>query len=749
MQGLIYTFAASIGEYMRYLTIFILLVSQLGMAMPIEKPKPSLIIKKAEGEIRIDGVLDEPDWDKAQVAGDFFQTYPADTSYALTKTEARVTYDDNYLYVSAVCYDEVEGDYVIQSLKRDFSYPVSDAFAVYLDPFNDGQNGLCFGVNPMGAQREGAIQSGGTFGVTTAWDNLWYSRVKHYAGKWIVEMAIPFKTMRYSDTREIWGINFSRNDLKRNENSSWSPVPRVYNIAVLSQTGQMKWDKPPKKAGSNIAVIPYATADGSENYKTGDGTTIQDAGWNVGGDAKIAVSSSLNLDLTINPDFSQVEVDRQITNLSRFSLFFPEQREFFIENSDLFASYGFSKIRPFFSRRIGLYEGQKVPILAGARLSGKINRNWRIGLMNMQTGFDTTYAPNANNYSVAAVQRQVFKRSNIAAIIVNRQGFADREVNYADFNRIVGLDYNLASGNNKWLGKLFYHHSFTEQTNGMAHASWIMYNTNRIQAHWNHEYVDRNYNADVGFVPRGSVYNPETNDIQKLTYWRLEPSFNYKFYPKDSKVNWHGPGIYYDHYMKSTLTTTDRIINPNYKVKMESTTYFEFNYREVFTKLLFDTDVTFSGNAALPKGDYTYRDVELIALSDKRKKLYGRISALYGSYFTGTRTNYTLEMAYRKQPWGIFSLVAERNEIRLGEGKPSAFITLVGPKAELSFTKSLFLTVFTQYNTQIDNVNINARFQWRFRPMSDLFIVYTDNYDQRVAVKNRALVIKLRWWINL
>lgn len=733
---------------MRYLFLSICLLVSTALLGKSHKPKPSLRIQKAEGRIKIDGILDEADWDKAQIAGDFFQSYPADTSFAVTKTEARVTYDDNYLYVSAVCYDKVEGDYVVQSLKRDFTYSVSDAFSVYIDPFNDKLNGFCFAVNPFGTQREGSIQNGGTFGVTIAWDNLWYSSVKHYKDKWIVEMAIPFKTIRYKEGLSTWGINFSRNDLKQNENSSWSPVPRAYDISVLSQTGNLIWEQPPKKAGSNVSLIPYATANGSENYQVTENEK-QDWGWNVGGDAKIAVNSSLNLDLTINPDFSQVDVDRQVTNLSRFSLFFPEQREFFIENSDLFANFGFTKIRPFFSRKIGLHQGQTVPIIAGARLSGKINRNWRIGLMNMQTARDTSLDIEAQNYSVAAFQRQVFTRSNIAGIFVNRQGFKKSDLTKSDFNRIVGLDYNLASSDSKWQGKFFYHHSFNDSVNGMANATWLMYNTNKIQAHWNHEYVDKNYNADIGFVPRGSVYNPEIKATQKLTYWRLEPSIAYKFYPLSTLINWHGPGIYYDHYMNADLKTTDRLINPFYKMKLENTAYFEFNYSEYFTKLLFDTDVTFSEKAPLPKGDYRYRDVELIALSNKRKKLNGRISALYGTYFNGTRLNYTLELNLRTQPWGIFSLVAERTEIRDLEPTSAAYITLVGPKAELSFTKSLFFTVFTQYNTQIDNLNINARFQWRFRPMSDLFIVYTDNYNQILAVKNRALVVKLRWWINL
>ena len=212
----------------------------------------------------------------------------------------------------------------------------------------------------MGVQREGLLSNGGGQGVTTIWDNKWTSEVKQFEDKWIVEMAIPFKSLRFKSGVDTWRINFSRNDLKRNENSVWSPVPRNFNVASLAFTGKLKFDEPKKKTSSNISIIPYVTAGVSQDYLT---QTKEQYTYNGGLDAKIALSSSLNLDLTINPDFSQVEVDRQVTNLSRFSIFFPERRNFFIENSDLFERFGFRQIRPFFSRNIGLYKGQIVPIL--------------------------------------------------------------------------------------------------------------------------------------------------------------------------------------------------------------------------------------------------------------------------------------------------------------------------------------------------------------------------------------------------
>lgn len=232
-------------------------------------------------------------------------------------------------------------------------------------------------------------------------------------------MKIPFKTIRYKYGINNWGINFSRSDQSINEISVWNKVPFNFSVSSLAFTGILVWDTPPKKPGVNISLIPYAIGGiNRDNLK-------DETRWlyKVGGDAKIAITSSLNLDITGNPDFSQVDVDRQVTNLTRFSLFFPEQGQFFLENSDLFARFGFTKICPFFSRRIGLFNGEKVPIIAGARLSGKINRKVRIGAMNIQTAGSSKLNIEAQNYSVGALQWQAFGRSSFGLIFVNRQGF--------------------------------------------------------------------------------------------------------------------------------------------------------------------------------------------------------------------------------------------------------------------------------------------------------------------------------------
>jgi hypothetical protein len=705
-------------------------------------------IQKAEGKMILDGLLDEADWQKADTAKAFQQTFPYDSSLAETFTEVMMTYDDKSLYVGAICHEPIAGKYVITSLKRDFSFPVSDAFAIFIDPFDDGANGFCFSISPLGVQREGTLENGGGFGVTTAWDNRWFSKVLQGDGKWVVEMAIPFKSIRYKSNVTEWGINFARNDLKRNESSSWSWVQRGQNVSNLAYTGKLIWDVPPKKAGANVSLIPYGIVGVNHDYQSEDRTKIP---WNLGLDAKIGVTSSLNLDLTVRPDFSQVEVDRQITNLSRFSLFFPEQRQFFIENNDLFARFGFSQIRPFFSRRIGLQNGSVVPILGGFRLSGKVNQNWRIGFMSMQTEGGVPQGQQSTNFTVAAVQRRVFKRSNIGLIFVNKQGFDRFTADWPSYNRLLGLDFDLNSANGKWQGKAFYHHSFSPHDKAFvgANATWLMYNSANLTVHWNHEYVNKGYNAEVGFVPRLSRFNPETGQVEKHSFWRLEPSVEHRFYPKNGKVvNYHAPGANYDGYFDENWSETDRQIQFIYRVKFTNTSYLEVNYNELFTRLFFDTDVTFTDQMAISKGAYQYRTGRALYKSDARKLLNVSASLEFGSYFSGEKLTSNLTVNYRTQPWGIFSVVYDQNEIWLPQGR-RASLHLIGPKFEFSFTKSVFFTTFFQYNTQQDNFNINARFQWRFKPMSDLYLVYTDNYDQTLSVKNRAVVLKLIWWITL
>jgi hypothetical protein len=426
----------------------------------------TLLVQRAEGEIKIDGDLSEPDWQKADVARGFWQNFPSDTMAARARTEVKITYDKRFLYVGAVCYNPPQKEkYVIQSLRRDFDGSGLDEFGVNLDPFNDQTNGFSFATNPYSVQREALITNGGggRDGENVSWDNKWFVKTIRHPNHWTVEMAIPFKTLRFKEGLGEWNLNFYRQDNTDNERSAWVAIPQQFGTNSLAYVGKLAWDQAPQKSGPNVALIPYVTGGVTRDFEDDEQTSNH---WvrNLGGDAKVGVTSSLNLDLTFNPDFSQVEVDRQVTNLDRFEIFFPERRQFFLENSDLFSSFGSRNVRPFFSRRIGVAidtsTGQNIqnPLYFGARLSGKVNRDWRVGLMSVQAAPDSAIGLGSVNYSVAAVQRRVFQRSNIAGLLINKQGWDQLgKGDETDFNRVAGLEYNLASKSDQWTGKVFYH----------------------------------------------------------------------------------------------------------------------------------------------------------------------------------------------------------------------------------------------------------------------------------------------------
>ncbi|MCH8331408.1 MAG: hypothetical protein IH946_08515, partial [Bacteroidetes bacterium] len=440
-------------------------------------------------------------------------------------------------------------------------------------------------------------------------------------------------------------------------------------------------------------------------------------------------------------------------------IFFPEKRTFFLENADLFERWGFSKIKPFFSRRIGLFDGKTVPIIGGVRLSGKLNPKLRVGLLNVHTEGVRDLSLKSQNYTVAVFQQQTWGRSHIGGIMVNRQAFVDSEIESNDFNRIIGFDYNLFSKSNNWRGKVFYHKSFTQDKlkTSDAHASWLMHNGRKIFAMWNHEYVGKNYIADVGFVPRLFHYDPINDEVVRLTFWRLEPILEVIFYPKKGPINFHKPGVYYSSFFNDNLVVTDHELNLSYAVVFNNTSDVKLNNVYHYTWLRFPTNITGKMDSLLPVGTYEYFNSSLVYNSNTANRFSFQAFLDYGSFFNGTNLSFGATLRYRVQPWGNFSMDFVRNQIRFPSPYDGTNLTLIGPKLEFSFTRSLFFTTFIQYNTQADNLNINSRLQWRFKPMSDLFIVYTDNYlpeftgldYMKFGAKNRAIVLKFTYWFTL
>lgn len=692
-------------------------------------------LKKANSAIKIDGVIDEKAWQDAALAADFFMVLPMDTSRTKVKTEVKMTYDDENLYIMADCFEGMEGDYLVESLKRDFNFGKNDNFIVFIDPFNDQTNGFAFGVNAVGAQWDGMMYEGSK--VDLSWDNRWFSTVKNYQGHWVFEAAIPFKTIRYKKGVTEWGINFSRNDLKTTEKSAWAPVPRQFPTASLAYTGSLVWDNPPPMPRTNVSVIPYALGGVTKDFTAGTDPSVRK---DIGADMKVAVSSSLNLDVTVNPDFSQVEVDQQVTNLDRFELFFPERRQFFLENGDLFSNLGYSSLRPFFSRRIGL----NVPIQFGARLSGKLNENLRIGAMNMQTQNDATKGLPKQNFTVVALQQKIQSRSNIGAFFINKQSLnynSDTVTffnKYSNFNRNVGVEYNLASSNNAWTGKAIVMKSFSPKvsTKDFVQAATLNFNNKKWSVSWAHEYVGKNYNAEVGFAPRTG-------------YIKLSPSVGYTFFPKGGSILSHGPNVFGFHYFNESFKTTDNTSVIFYNITFRQRSSLTVWTATDYVQLLRPFDPTNTGKDTLATGtEHRWKSTGGEFISKPQSLFTYSFSWRYGGYYSnGTRLNISTAWGYRFQPYVSLALTTSYNDIRLPNPWGVTKFWLVGPRVDVTMTDKLFFTMFAQYNEQNKNVNLNTRLQWRYKPVSDLFIVYTDNYfPENFKVKNRALVLKLTYW---
>jgi len=742
-----------------------MLFSLIGKAQ--NAPGTQLVIKKATGPIVLDGVLDEPDWQSAQVADNWYTNFPVDTVPAEFQTQARVCFNDQFLYVSFYCEDDTTPD-LINSLRRDFEYDLNDNVAIVFSPYNDRLNGFFFVVTPAGVQMEGVVSGGGSGdGFNTFWDNKWYSKVVRHPDHWIVEMAIPFKSFRYKSGLKEWNVAFDRADRKHNQKTSWIATPIQFNSASFAYSGQMVWEEPAPPAGANISLIPYIAGGGAVDRQVAN-PQLQTV-FNAGFDAKIGITPSLNLDITVNPDFSQVEVDNQVINLTRFEIQLPERRQFFLENSDLLDNAGFPSARPFFSRRVGLVQDsnglfQQVPILYGARLSGSLSPKWRINVLNMQTQQSEQYGLPAQNFTAAAVQRNFGAQSSLTFTGVNKHSLGVTEADTVRFfhesifrpndngitqlnrsSRSITADLELLSKDNRWYHSSFISRSFVNYSEATpwAGSAFTRFQNRNWEIFGGGNYIGEGYFAEAGFVPSQRVYPGQINAFGNISY---------NFYPPTPGLIRMGPELNLRQTYIPDGTLTDMDYSLNYGFDFSNTSNFYLSYNYVFQRLTFtfnpiDSDLYTSFQEG---EDYDWSVFTVGYSSDRRKLFNFDLEANYGGFYNGTNLNLNGRLTYRYQPYGNVSLQFDYNNVELAEGYGADQLFLIGPRIDLTFTDALFLTTFVQYNSRLDNVLLNARFQWRYQPASDFFIVYTENYlAPNFESKNRALVFKLVYWLNL
>lgn len=713
-----------------------------------QEEKRTVTVKKISQPIVLDGVLDEEVWSKADRANDFWQQFPTDSLKAQDKTEVKLLYTDTHLYVGITAHS-IGDNYTINSLRRDYSSRNNDNVTLIFDTFNDGQNAFLFGVNAYGVQREALVSERGvdTRGFNLTWDTKWKSESTYTDENYVLELEIPFSSLKYPENSKVWGFQSYRYDFQRNERSIWTNVDQTQFPINIGYFGELIFEEPLKKNKTPLYLIPYVNGLTSKDFTN----SSTNSSFSTGGDLKIAIGTGLNLDVTLNPDFSNVEVDDVITNLTRFEITLPEKRQFFIDNGDLFGSYGsFRDAIPFFSRRIGIQkdtEGNTVQndIIGGVRLSGKLDENWRLGVLSIQNKEDLSNEIASNNNAMFALQRKVFGESQVGVFMVNRQSLKDYDfvAEKDTYNRVIGLDYNLASANNRWIGKFYTHKSFQPDDNkgNLSSFASILYNTRIWQFYSNTVYVDEDFRSDLGFIRRTGIVK-SGNRVRR------------SFYPKTGKINSHSFQLLNLMWFQQNLDylKTDHSLSANYTLQTNAQNQLEFEFSRDYIYLFDSFDPTRSEEAVpLPSNsEYTYNDWSLEYRLNFANPFIFNSQISYGGFFNGEKFSLTGTTGYRFQPNFILSVQWDYNRIELPKPYATADLVLIRPKFDVTFSKKLFWSTLIQYSNQTDNLGINSRLQWRFAPLSDLYLVYNDNYyTQQFGPTFRSINLKLTYWISM
>ena len=699
-------------------------------------------------EIKLDAVLDEASWYKKIPATDFWQYFPTDTLQAINQTEITMLFDDHNLYLGIKVYSS-GNNYIIPSLKRDFRAGGSDNITLLFDTYNDGSNAFLFGTNPDGVMREALVSGGGKElrGFTSSWDTKWESVTKQYDDYYISEWAIPMSAFKYKEGETRWRFNSYMFDTQSNERTTWIQIPQNQFIFNLAFMGDMVFEKPLGKSKAPISIIPYINTIAVNDYEENKEFFELKAG----GDAKISISNSLNLDITVNPDFSQVEADQVVTNLTRFEVNLPEKRQFFIENSDLFADFGNSlDANPFFSRRIGIAKDTtdtyiENDIIGGIRLSGKINTNFRLGLLNIQTKNDSENEIGGNNNTVLALQQKVFSRSNVSFLFINRQDTSNKDFIIAEekYNRVVGIDYNLANIDNSWNGKFYAHKSFTPNLDSKNYSTGtrLDYSSKKWRFKASGLYIGGNFKSDLGFIRRTDIF-------------KIDPKAEYLLFPKQGKINRHNFNVVPIIVWKPELNfqLADYNIISSWNAEFNNTSRISVSIFNRYIYLFDEFDPSFSDGLSLAMNtDYTFSSIEFNLQTDTRKPFSFKIKPSMGQFFNGFKYTFDTEVNYRVQPKFLFSIRVRYDKIELPKPYSNNNIWLVSPKINITFTKSLYWSTLVQYSSLQENLGINSRLQWRFAPLSDLFLVYNDNYftDSEFAPRFRSINLKITYWLYL
>lgn len=710
---------------------------------------PFVNVQATTQKITIDGKALESDWDFPSATTEFWQWRPTDSIRGKKQTSFKVLIDSQNIYILVKA--ETNGNnFTVPTLKRDFQTFGTDYLTFLFDTFNDATNAFSFAVNPYGAKADGLV-SGGNASFRTdrnySWDTKWEAETEIYDGYYIAEIKIPLSSLSYKSQATSWRFNLYRRNNQGNEHTTWARIPQNLTIGNLAFMGELRFPEPLNESKTPISIIPYINGITAKDFVA---NTSTNKGL-FGGDVKIPIGNALNVDVTFNPDFSQVEVDDQIVNLTRFEISLPEKRQFFTQNSDLFSDFGERRDAiPFFSRKIGVakdIDGNTIEnkIISGVRLSGKINNNLRIGFLNMLTDEDIENEIPSNLNTVFTLRQKVFNRSNISFLLIDRRtvkdyGFID---NTEKSNRVLGLEYNLASSDSKWTGRAFLHKSFTPEAGNEDLSSGINLSRNT-----------RIHSFGLGGVYGGEDFKSDLGFYRRDGFLKISPSYTLNIYPKKEKIISYQfrQNMFMVYKPSNNFLLTDRWFLSNISIRYLNQTSLSFRFANRKEYLLNDFDPTRSDSEPLPAGSsYRFSDYELSYRSDGRKFFSYDTQVSYGGFYNGTKFSIENEINWRSQPIVSASLKVNYNKIMLPKPHGSADLWLISPKVEVTFSKKTFWTTYVQFSSQSENLGINSRLQWRFAPLSDLYLVYNDNYftNDAFSPRYRSFNIKLTYWLNI
>ncbi|MDD4109148.1 MAG: DUF5916 domain-containing protein [Prolixibacteraceae bacterium] len=735
---------------MRLIFIFLLFLTTIVKAQDLKIFKPDSVKKSVEaigisGDIKIDGVMNEAEWDLAKKSARFTQVTPVQGVPPNFDTFFKVLYDENYLYIGVICLDSM-GKKAIRAtdFKRDFDHMQHDLINLGFDCFNDERNAMTFVVNPYGVQRDYLAFDALYFDID--WDGLWRTNATRTDTGWIAELAIPWKTLRYpatSDSVQTWGFQLYRNRRMSNEISGFSPFPMTYSASRMDYAGQIKNLKPPPPK-ANFQIQPYTLA--SHNSYSGSDPDRQSEtnSLKFGGELKWVINPNNILDLTVNTDFAQADVDRKVNNTSRFNVFYPERRQFFLENASLFGinvnlgnvrtvgrTGGPMQMQPFFSRRIGLNDaGEPIPIEAGARYVHRSFKHNFGAILIRQSGDSVT---SNTNFFVGRFSENIGRQNRIGGLITvkNQPESSNITGTFDAFFRLKEL--------HSFNSMLSYTGTTNSGKQGFSGITQYNYATNRWKIWWTESIVSKDFNPEMGFVSRHDVIGTTPGIIyyyrgDKLPFKKWLRSFD--------------PGIdaqFFHQASTGKLIERQLIFYPFY-LNLQNAGYIGYGLNDIFQHL----PVTFTPlGVPIEPGDYNYIQHTVVARSDPSRKINFTGSVNWGDYFDGRLTTGDIKAFFAPIPHISLGGQFNRNIFTdVGVENISKTVDLYSLEGRFAVNARLQLSSFIQKNSENDAYNINARFSWEYRPLSYIYIVFNHNqYDDAMHFRQREdqLITKISY----